>query len=115
MHLSTPILRTLFSLVLLLSFLLGSAASTFAADDSAASKAAVEKSGKSDQAVVKPGLSPEATVSAVSIKFHQIFCDFIRQYVLRVDLVRVTESGYPVFRDTYFAKIFSHLIVTNAP
>ncbi len=105
----------LFSLVLLLSFLLGSAAGAVAAVDAAGAKAAVEKSDQPDQTTVKPSLSPEATVSAVSIKFHQIFCAFMRQYVLLVDTVRVTESGYPVFRDTYFAKIFSHLIATNAP
>jgi hypothetical protein len=54
-------------------------------------------------------------VSAVSIKFHQVFCAFIRQFVLLTDTVRATDSGYPVFRHTYFAKVFSHLIVANAP
>lgn len=113
MRFSTLILRNIFSLVLLLSFLLGSAAA-FAPDASAKPKGAVEK-GTSEGTVVKPSVSPEAMVSAVSIKFHQIICDFIRQFVLRTDTVRVTDSGHPVFRHTYFSKVFSHLIVANAP
>jgi hypothetical protein len=54
-------------------------------------------------------------VSAISIKFHQVFCVFIRQFVLLTDTVRVTDSGHPILRHTYFAKVFSHLIVANAP
>jgi len=108
------ILRTFLSLVLLLSFLFGSVAGAFASDASAASEAATKKQSQEEQAV-KPSVSPEATVSAVSIKFCQVFADFIRQYVLLLDTVRVTDFGYPVFRDAYFAKIFSHVIVANAP
>jgi hypothetical protein len=114
MRFSTSILRTLFSLVLLVSFLTGSAAAAFAPDASAKPKGAVEK-GTPERTVVKPSVSPEAMVSAVSIKFHQVICHFIRQFVLRTDTVRVTDPGYPVFRHTYFSKVFSHLIVANAP
>lgn len=115
MRFSTAILRTLFSLVLLLSFLTGSAAAAFGAGAPAKAKGAVQKGTSEGQAVVKPGVSPEAMVSTVSIKFHQVFCDFIRQFVLVTDAVRVTDPGHPIFRHTYFAKVFSHLIVANAP
>jgi len=115
MRFSTAILRTLFSLVLLLSFLTGSAVAAFASEASAKAKGSVEKGTSEQQTVVKPGVSPEAVVSAVSIKFHQVFCDFIRQFVLLSDTVRVTDARDPVFRHTYFAKVFSHLIVANAP
>ncbi len=115
MRFSTAILRTLFSLVLLLSFLTGSAAAAFGADAPAEAKGAVQKGTSGQQAVVKPSVSPEAVVSAVSIKFHQVFCAFLRQFVLVTDTVRVTDSGHPVFRHTYFAKVFSHLIVAKAP
>jgi hypothetical protein len=115
MRFSTVILRNIFSLVLLLSFLTGSAAAAFGADAPAKAKGAVQKGTSEQQAVVKPSVSPEAMVSAVSIKFHQVFCAFIRQFVLLTDTVRATDSGYPVFRHTYFAKVFSHLIVANAP
>jgi hypothetical protein len=115
MRFSTVILRTFFSLVLLLSFLTGSAAAAFAIDASARAKGAVEKGTSEQQSVVKPSVSPEAMVSAISIKFHQVFCVFIRQFVLLTDTVRVTDSGHPILRHTYFAKVFSHLIVTNAP
>ena len=115
MRFSTATLRTLFSLVLLLSFLIGLAAATYAPTGSGKSKGAVEKGTSERQAVVKPSVSPEAMVSAVSIKFHQVFCDFIRQFVLLTDTDRVADSSHPVFRHTYFAKVFSHLIVAKAP
>ncbi|HEX8530783.1 MAG TPA: hypothetical protein VF646_12215 [Cytophagales bacterium] len=108
-------MRTLFSLVLLLSFLTGSAVAAFASEASAQAKGAVQKGTSEQQAVVKPSVSPEAMVSAVSIKFHQVCCDFFRQFVLLTDPVRVTEARDPVFRHTYFAKVFSHLIVAKAP
>jgi hypothetical protein len=115
MRFSTATLRTLFSLVLLLSFLTGSAVAAFASEASAQAKGAVQKGTSEQQAVVKPSVSPEAMVSVVSIKFHQVCCDFFRQFVLLTDPVRVTESRDPVFRHTYFAKVFSHLIVAKAP
>ena len=115
MRFSTAILRTLFSLVLLLSFLTGSAVAAFASEASAKAKGVVEKGTSEKQAVVKPSVSPEAMVSAVSIKFHQVCCDFIRQFVLLSDTAPVTDARDPVFRHTYFAKVFSHLIVANAP
>jgi hypothetical protein len=115
MRFSTAILRTIFSLVLLLSFLTGSAVAAFASEASAKAKGAVQKGTSEQPTVVKPSVSPEAMVSAVSIKFHQVFCDFIRQFVLLTDAVRVTDGRDPVFRHTYFAKVFSHLIVANAP
>jgi hypothetical protein len=115
MRFSTLILRNIFSLVLLLSFLTGSAAAAFAPDAPVKAKGAFQKGTSEQQAVVKPSVSPEAMVSAVSIKFHQGFCAFIRQFVLVTDTVLVTDFGHPVFRHTYFAKVFSHLIVANAP
>jgi hypothetical protein len=115
MRFSTATLRILFSLVLLLSFLTGSAVAAFGAEASVKAKGAVEKGTSERQAVVKPSVSPEAMVSAVSIKFHQVFCAFIRQFVLLTDTDRVTDARDPVFRHTYFAKVFSHLIVANAP
>ena len=115
MRFSTLILRNIFSLVLLLSFLTGSAVAAFAPDAPAKAKGAVQKGTSGQQAVVKPSVSPEAMVSAVSIKFNQVFCAFIRQFVLLTDTDRVTDSGHPILRHTYFAKVFSHLIVANAP
>ncbi len=121
MNKSTKILRSIFSLALLVLFLLGTTAGNFVTGSASSTKGQTaekypaDKQSQEEQAVLKAGVSPEAMVSAVSIKFHQLFSAFIRQYFLQVSTVTSTDFGYPVFRDSFFARIFSHLIVTNAP
>jgi hypothetical protein len=121
MSFSTNILRSFFSLTLLVLFLLGNVAGNLlthpahSPKTSTAEKNPAEKKSKEEQAVIKAGVSPEAMVSTVSIKFNPLFFAFVRQYFLQVSTVTNTDFGYPVFRDSYFARIFSHLIVTNAP
>ncbi len=119
MVIPTYILRSLFSLLMLITFLLGGLAGNCLTALKAKTSVWEKKSDGSAQkeTVVKQSVSSEAVISsAVSIKFLQPFADFfVRQYVLLINTATITDFGYPVFRDTYFANIFSHFIVINAP
>lgn len=121
MSFSTHILRSFFSLTLLVLFVLGSAVGSLVThpaqspEPATAEKHPARKQSKEEQAVLKAGVSAEAMVSALSIKFTHLFFAFVRQYFLQVSTVTGTDFGYPVFRDSYFARIFSHIIVANAP
>lgn len=111
-----PHYRSLLSLVLVVVFLLGGTLRYTAFRLENKPLRALEKVQGTIKMPQKMGTTPDVQALGVSFpKFQHLVCYLIRKYQLLVFPVRTTSPGYPVFRDHYFARIFSHFIAINAP
>jgi|GEM_PF-2116397 len=111
-----PLFRLLLSLVLIVVFLLGGTLRYTVFRMENKPLPALEKVQGTIKTHQKLGTTPDVQALGVSpLKFQHLVCYLIRHYQLLVFPIRIVSFGYPVFRDHYFARIFSHFIAINAP